>query len=150
MASAQEIQHPHAAGLQSSKACLLELVRHHLQIKNPAQLSPALKTEMETPLEEFQDAMQSYWKFRPDAFTNVYDIQINTIFMSTRLQNYHSPRSPMDSLVHELTHFVQVHDLNGGSGDEDILEGEAIQVQTWFRDNLAGHIINGVYQGPCK
>lgn len=144
-----------AANLIESKECLLQIVRskmlapNHLTSPSLAP-SPQVKLESEITLKEFQDAMEIWWKFRPDVFTNVYFAAENTVFLSNNVNYYNSPRTPFDSLVHELAHFVQAQDLGGASFDEDALESEAVGIQTWFRENRGQYIQNQKYSGPCQ
>lgn len=137
-----------AQNLQADKECLLKIVRQKMNSdkQNP---SPLLRVESETPFKEYQDAMEVWWKFRPEVFVNVFDAPKNTIYLTNNKNWYKAPRTPVDSLVHELTHYVQSIDLDKGGGDPDQLEIEAIQVQDWFRTNYGQYIQDEKYQGPC-
>lgn len=133
--------------LLSQKECLLVIARQQMHsLKNTP--APDLKIESETPLIEFQDAMAEHWHFRPDFFLNVFAVQKNTIYLMNKKASYKSPRTPYDSLVHELVHFVQQADF-GGTGDEDYMENEAVRIQTWFRETYGQHVQNEKYKGPC-
>lgn len=145
---AQESEYWNAQNLHADMNCLLQITRK--QMGSTQTSIPKLKVESETPLTEFQDAMEKWWNFRPDVFLNVYDANTNTIYLMNKKTSYKHPRTAVDSLVHELTHFVQYQDQGGASGDQDILEGEAIRVQTWFRENRGDRIQNEKYQGPCE
>lgn len=138
-----------AENLQADKECLLQIVRAKMGVtkKTPA---PRVRLESTTPFNEYQDAMEKWWGLRPDVFVNVYDAPNNTIYLTNNMKWYKSPRTPVDSLVHELTHFVQVQDQNGASGDEDLLEADAVKVQTWFRETHSQFIGDEKYQGACQ
>jgi hypothetical protein len=112
--------------------------------------APEIKIESETPLRVFQDAMEKYWGVRPEVLVNVYDLTTNTVYLMNKKTSFQSPRTPVDSLVHELVHFVQVQDEGQTSGDGDDLESEAIRIQTWFRENRGAFIQNEKYRGDCQ
>ncbi|WP_413568773.1 hypothetical protein ACLWBD_14860 [Bdellovibrio sp. HCB117] len=145
---AQNTEYWDADKLQDNKECLLKVVRNRMKSTKTGTVN--LKIESQTELIVFQDAMEKWWGLRPDFFLNVYDGNTNTIYLMNKRSSYKHPRTPVDSLVHELTHYVQVIDQGGGSGDGDLLEGEAVQVQSWFRETR-GHLIqNDKYEGPCE
>lgn len=135
--------------LHENLNCLLKVTRKKMGSAS-VSAAPQLKVESETPLSEFQDAMEKFWRFRPDFFLNVYDVNTNTIYLMNKKNSYKAPRTPVDSLVHELAHFVQVKDRGHGMEDGDALESEAVQVQTWFRENRGNFISEEKYQGPCE
>jgi hypothetical protein len=80
----------------------------------------------------------------------VHDAGANKIYLLNNLKWYALPRTPVDSLAHELTHFVQIRDLNQSGNDEDQLEIDAVKVQDWFRTNYGKYIVHQEYHGPCK
>ncbi|MNK51243.1 hypothetical protein D3C87_701410 [compost metagenome] len=138
-----------AEKLHESEQCLLQLVRTKMKVKTPADMFPRIRFETEVPFDEYQDAIEKWWGVRPEFFNNTYDVPNNTIYVTNNMRWYKSPRTPMDSLVHELAHFVQVRDLKIGDGDADHLEAQAIEVQTWFRENRAQFIRDQKYEGDC-
>jgi hypothetical protein len=142
-------EHWNTENLKGESACLLQIVRNKMS-SSKVSSPPRLKTEMETPLSEFQEAMGKYWGFRPEFFLNVYDFNTNSIYLMTQKKTYKHPRTAVDSLVHELVHFVQYKDQGQTQDEMDFLESEAIAIQTWFRDNLSKYIIDEKYQGPCN
>lgn len=138
--------------LHRREDCLLQLVRSKMKSTADSQ-APSLRLESETPLIEFQDAIELAWGSRPDRFGNVFVPQKNTIYLLNRLDAYRSPRTPVDSLVHELVHFVQVMDRNGGQFlglDQDQLEVEAVAIQTWFRETHPVDELAQDYLGECR
>lgn len=101
---------------------------------NPLIPMPELKLGGETPLNIFQDAIETQWGFRPEKFSNAFSVKSNTIFILDEANYYQRNNRCMDdSLVHELVHYVQVKYLNWDLND-DSLEWDAIDVQTEFRN----------------
>ena len=148
-AAAQTPDFWNEAGLQESRECLLQIVRAQVY-SDKATPAPALKLESSTPLADFQASMETWWEFKPDFFVNVYNADENTVYLTNQRARYKSPRTPVDSLVHELTHFVQSKDKGAHKGDnEEYYEEQAVRVQTWFRENRGQYIVNESYQGPC-
>lgn len=135
--------------LRANSSCLLSIVRSKMNSTKTSAL-PELKFSSSTSLEEFQAAIEQWWGFRPEKFVNVYDANTNTLYLNNNKASYKNSRTPVDSLVHELVHFVQSKDFNASHEDGEYLEDQAVQVQTWFRDNYGLHIQNEDYQGPCK
>ena len=144
-----DADHWDAKSLHESKKCLLQIVRQQMYSKKTSE-PPVLKVESETPLVEFQDAVEKAWSWRPDHFLNVFVAKEKTIFLMSQRVSYKAPRTAFDSLVHELVHFVQHADFEGSTGDEDYMEQQAVNVQTWFRENRGSMIIDEKYQGPCE
>lgn len=138
-----------AENLLNDQECLLKVVRTKMKSLKSSP-APTLKLESHTSLVEFQDAIEKLWGFRPSAFVNVFDANSNTIFLSNTKSRYKHPRTPVDSLVHELVHFVQVKDQGAGKEDDEYLENQAVQIQTWFRENNGRFIIDESYRGPCE
>lgn len=139
-----------ADNLNNEQECLLKIVRTKMKSTNTSA-GPTFKAESTTSLNEFQDAMEKWWGFRPSAYVNVYDANTNTIYLSNTKARYKHPRTPVDSLVHELTHFVQSKDFGAGKdSDEEYLENQAVQVQTWFRETHGSFIQDESYRGPCE
>lgn len=144
-----DAEHWDAKDLHASKECLLKVVRNQMYSKKQS-VGPQLKVESETPLSEFQDSVEKSWSWRPENFLNVFVAKDNTIFLMSKRSSYKAPRTAVDSLVHELVHFVQHADFDGATGDEDYMEQQAVNVQTWFRENRGALIIDEKYQGPCE
>jgi hypothetical protein len=125
--------------LTYSTECVLKAILKHkgLEFRPEIEL-PGLKLGSQSSLKEFQDAMEPQWKMRPDYFTNAYAVHLNQIFLMDDLAYYQrTNRFVDDSLAHELQHYVQVK-YRGWSldGADDSLELDAINVQTWFRDEF--------------
>jgi hypothetical protein len=127
------------AELKYSPECILQAVakEKHIALRNDVALPPIF-VESKTPLKQFQDAIEPQWHLRPEAFSNAYIIARNEIYLIDEADYYaRNDRFIDDSLAHELTHYLQVvyQHFDLGSGDES-LEGDAIYVQTWFRDEF--------------
>jgi hypothetical protein len=92
--------------------------------------------ESTTPLKAFQDAIEPQWGFRPKEFTSAYVLNRNEIYLLDNAKYYHSQhRCIDDTLAHELTHYVQFKYQHADLNDE-FLESEAIDIQTWFREKF--------------
>lgn len=97
---------------------------------------PQFFYESSTPLIQFQDAIEKQWGFRPDVFTNAFVAERNEIYILDDAEYYKKAERCMDdSVAHELTHYVQVKYQKFDLNDES-LEMDAIDVQTWFRENF--------------
>ena len=107
---------------------------------------PALFLQDKTPLKQFQDAVEPQWKMRPDMFLNVYVADQNAVYVMNEAGYYAKlGRFVDDSIAHELVHYVQVKYKGIRIEDfDDSLEGEAIEVQTEFRER---YMKTGV--SPC-
>ena len=106
------------------------------QIKNNLIPMPAIYYKSQTPLKQFQDAIQKQWGMRPDVFTNAFAVANNEIYILDDAGYYEEHKRCMDdSLVHELVHYVQVKYLNWDINDES-LEWDAIEIQTEFREEF--------------
>lgn len=97
---------------------------------------PPLFLEDKTPLGQFQDAVAPQWNMRPDVFLNVYIAARNEIYVLNQAEYYEKVgRFVDDSIAHELVHYVQVRYSNIPIEQfDDSMEGEAISVQTDFRE----------------
>jgi hypothetical protein len=102
----------------------------------PDAAMPPLYLEDKTPLKQFQDAVEPQWQMRPDRFLNVYVSERNEIYVLNEAEYYQRVgRFVDDSIAHELTHYVQVKYKGIRIEDfDDSMEGEAISVQTEFRE----------------
>lgn len=131
-------------------ACILQLTMAELNVTPRAEIPvPRLRLESETPLSEFQDAVEVGWHFRPDVFMNVYTPASNQIFLMTAPGSYRNGRSIYDSLAHEYTHFIQVKYRNtplDQFGDAE--EAQAVDVQTAFRQKYGALIVDGEFACP--
>jgi hypothetical protein len=106
------------------------------QVFNPRLDLPQLFVESLTPLKQFQDAIEPQWGFRPDVFTNAFADLRNEIYIIDEADYYRRNQRCMDdSVAHELTHYVQSKYQKFDLNDES-LEWDAIEVQTWFRENF--------------
>lgn len=125
------------AKLQFTTEAILKqvLLKKNLQFK-PEIPMPVLNLQSKTPIKKFQDAIEPQWGFRPEAFTNAFIILKNEIYLMDDAAYYKKMKRCIDdSMAHELTHYVQVKYQNYDISD-DSLEMEAIDVQTWFRENF--------------
>lgn len=109
------------------------LEHKNLELK-PEIPMPAVVVASKAKLKDFQDDVEPQWNMRPDAITNVFVVHLNKIYLSDD-QSYYDKvgRCMDDSLAHELTHYIQVK-YRGWSLDDDSLEWDAIDTQTWFRE----------------
>lgn len=118
--------------------CITSIVAEKMNIRlRPEIKLPTLKVEGDVKLSEFQDAAEKSWGMRPDAFLNMYQPEKNQVFLMANANYYLSRgRSIFDSLAHEIVHVMQVlyqaADFTTDSSDH--YEGEAVRIQTWFRD----------------
>ncbi len=97
---------------------------------------PTFHFESQTPLKQFQDAIEKQWGFRPDVFTNAYAVDSNQIYIFDDEAYYRRHKRCMDdSVVHELVHFVQVK-YQGWDLADDSVEWDAIEHQTTFRNEF--------------
>lgn len=111
------------------------LLKKNLVLK-PDVPKPAIFVESQSSLQQFQDAIAPQWGFRPDAFTNAFVDKKNEIYLLDEADYYtKNERCIDDSLAHELTHYVQSK-YQGFDLNDDSLEWEAIDVQTWFRQTF--------------
>ncbi len=95
---------------------------------------PEIKYASRSTLKEFQDDIEPQWGIRPDVITNAYVVQKNIIYLLDDQSYYEKNQRCMDdSLAHELTHYVQSK-YKGWDLNDDSLEMDAIDVQTWFRE----------------
>lgn len=136
--------------LRAAAPCIFLLVLQLMKKEAPADFElPRLRLEHETPLVDFQDAVEPGWGMRPDAFTNVYTPASHQIFLLTEKRFYRAPRTAYDSLAHELTHTVQVKILGiplEWFGDSE--EGQAVDVQTRFREQYGFLISENGFRCP--
>lgn len=118
--------------------CVLEAVAFAMNVRlDPAKPLPAIRLETQTPISEFADAVEPQWGSRPEVFTNAYSPSTEKIFLIEDAKYYEKfGRDIADSLAHEYAHYVQVRYKGLRLEDfSDAEEGEAVSVQTWFRDN---------------
>ncbi|MDD5628148.1 MAG: hypothetical protein PHU21_03725, partial [Elusimicrobia bacterium] len=97
---------------------------------------PPLYLQDKTPLKQFQDAVEPQWQMRPEMFLNVYVAARNEIYVLNEAEYYQRVgRFVDDSIAHELVHYVQVmYKKIPIEQFDDGMEGEAISVQTEFRE----------------
>jgi hypothetical protein len=127
-----------AMPLKYSTECILQAVamKKHISLR-PEIAVPPVFVESKVPLKQFQDAIEPQWHLRPDSFLNAYIFARNEIYLLDDLEYYQKhERYIDDSLAHELTHYVQVMYQHADLNEDDSLEGEAIDVQTWFREEF--------------
>lgn len=134
--------------LVHSTECVLKAILAHKNLAFRPEIEiPKVILESRSSLKDFQDAVEPQWKMRPDYFTNVYVTGRNEIFLMDRLDYYQrTGRFVDDSLAHELMHYVQVK-YRGWEldGSDDSLELDAVNVQSWFRDEFMK-----TGKSPCK
>jgi len=126
-----------AKNIVQSRDCILAIVADYMKVTLKSEVAlPRVRTQSDTSLKEFQDSIEVFWKFRPDVFTNVYNPIHNEIFIMTERAYYQKhKRSVFDSVAHELVHYVQKEYKGVDFTQEDeSVEFQAIEVQTWFRD----------------
>jgi hypothetical protein len=114
---------------------ILEEVAQRMRVTlRPDVPLPAIFVESTTPLRQFQDAMQTQWRFRPPVVSNTYAIERNEIYLSDDASFYlRLKRTLDDSLAHELVHYIQAKYLNEDLST-DGCEVQAVEVQRWFRE----------------
>lgn len=118
-----------------------EFIQQHVLVsKNKTLRSdierPKIFYASRTPLRQFQDAIEPQWGFRPEVITNAYVVANNEIYLLDEASYYKkNKRCIDDSLVHELTHYVQAKYQNFDMNDES-LEWEAIDIQNQFREKF--------------
>lgn len=90
-------------------------------------------------LATYQKEFQVMQGFIPDVFLNYFNNLTEKIYLYTSWDRYLGERTPLDSLAHEFTHYFQFIE-SGRDPDlqkndyNDMLETEAVRVQTAFRD----------------
>lgn len=99
---------------------------------------PLIRYERDTPLREFQDAVEAQDPGnRPARFSNFYSVALDRIYLIDEAGYYaRLKRSIDDSLAHEYVHYLQVRFLGYQIEDlrSDDAEGTAVSYQTWYRD----------------
>lgn len=127
--------------VQKSRDCIFQIVAKKMNVQiNPAKKRAALKLQGTTSLKEFQNAMEKFWGWRPDAFMNAFNPVTNEIYLHTIARHYLSNgRSIYDSLAHEYAHYIQLNYL-GRDLEDEYNENEAVDVQTWFRETYSTSI----------
>ncbi|MBI5202176.1 MAG: hypothetical protein HY925_11360 [Elusimicrobia bacterium] len=122
-----------------STQCVLDGVLAIMEKRfDPGQPLPRVYFEENTPLAQFQDAVQPQWGVRPDVFLNAYAAARNEIYLINDAEYYErTKRWVDDSLAHELAHYVQVRYKNIPIEQfDDSMEHEAVSVQTEFREKF--------------
>jgi hypothetical protein len=125
--------------LRIAPECILRAVAERMGKPWPADLAaPPVRFESETPLKDFQDAVEKQWGSRPPVLSNVFAEKSYQIFLIDDAGYYERLRRTIDdSLAHEYAHVVQVK-LQGAKLAEgaESLESDAVGVQTWFRETF--------------
>ena len=120
------------------EACIMRLAAKKLRLELREEVpAPPVRYGSETPLKEFQDAIEPQWGLRPDFVLNAYVFALNRIYILDEKEYYDKMgRFVDDSIFHEFVHYFQVQyrgdTFDGYNGE--YLESEAIDYQTWFRD----------------
>lgn len=117
VASASPFVTPAEAGVRSAAParprlhplCILRAVAWRMRFElDDAVPVPRVRYESETPLAEFEDAVEPQWGFRPGAFLNAYIVETNEIFILDDAAYYRKfGRFLDDSLAHEYAHYFQ-------------------------------------------
>lgn len=101
---------------------------------------PLIRLERETPLREFQDAVEAQDPGnRPARFSNFYSVAQDRIYLIDEAAYYaRLKRSIDDSLAHEYVHYLQVRFLGYEIEHlrSDDAEGMAVGYQTWYREEF--------------
>ena len=114
---------------------LKQILKHKDLAYKPEIPFPDLFFASKTQTEIFQEDIFPQWGFKPDFITNVYVAHSNHIYISDDQSYYDEMKRCMDdSLAHELTHYIQ-YKYRGWDLNDDSLEWDAIDTQTWFREN---------------
>jgi len=126
--------------LQEDPREILESVARQMNVTLRAdEPLPKIYLESATSLEQFQDAVEQQWNFRPPRFANVYAVTNNEIYLTDDPGYYRRVRRTLDeSLAHEFAHYLQVRYFAANLSDETC-ETEAVAVQMAFRLAQAGH-----------
>ena len=113
-----------------------KMLEYKKQEFNPNIPMPKVFVESQTPIKQFQDAIETQWGQRPNIFTNAYAVKNNEIYLLDDAGYYSRLKRCMDdSLAHEYVHFIQAKYQNFDLNDE-FLEMEAIEHQTRFREEF--------------
>ena len=125
--------------IKEKNQCTFLAIGKHLNVKDLEKIQlPVVRYSGEMTIKEFQDEIEGFWKMRPDVFLNAYNALTNKIYLATDESRYKLPRTQLDSLAHEYTHFFQFlksgKDLARIIEDDEFNESQAVSVQTWFRD----------------
>lgn len=113
-----------------------QILSYKNKTKIPQIALPRVYFASQTPLKQFQDAVESQWGQRPKVISNVFVYMKNEIYLADDKKYYDEQKRCIDdSLAHELTHFYQYqyqkYDLN-----DEFLEFDAVEVQNWFREKF--------------
>lgn len=140
-----------SAPILKNSDCILEVLAKKMKITLDANKArPAIKPQDKITLEEYQDAVEKFWGWRPSAIVNVYNPVTNQIFLNTTVEFYlPRGRTIFDSLAHEYVHFLQLNYL-GRDPDDSYNEDEAVEVQTWFRETFSSQFKGLDFQCPEK
>lgn len=134
-AFAQEGKPPRT--LRFEPRCILDTVMKRKNLApRPAVPFPAIFFASQIPVEQFDDAVEPQWGFRPGQVLNAYIARLNEVYLVDDAEYYDKTgRFVDDSLAHELVHYLQVTYQNADLADES-LEPEAVDIQTWFRETF--------------
>lgn len=127
------------ARLKHPQACILKTVAGYLgKTLRPEVPLPEVRFAGETSLAEFEDSVEGQWEGVQRHITNVYSVRRNRIhLLDEGLYYQRLNRAIDDSLAHEYAHYVQHRYGAYGDGQfDDSAEMQAIDVQTWFRDEF--------------
>lgn len=124
------------AQFKHSHEFILKAVAEKMRVDLRSEIvPPKVFLQSQTPLRQFQDAIEPQWGFRPDAFVNAYVIARNEIYLTDDLDFYQKmERFVDDSLAHEFAHFIQVKYKNYDLNNDWAAESEAVDIQKWFRE----------------
>jgi hypothetical protein len=131
--------------IKEKSQCTLHAVAKKMNMENfPKNDSPEIIYSAESSLSDFQNDIERFWNMRPDVFLNVYNALSNKIFLATDESRYTPPRTQLDSLAHEYTHFFQFLEskksLTSLLENDEYNESQAVDVQNWFRETNPCHL----------
>lgn len=134
----ERVARPEPVRLRFDPRFVLEVVAQRMQVTlRPEVPLPTIFVESNTPLAQFQNAMQAQWRFRPPLVSNAYAIASNEIYLSDGAPFYHRLKRTLDdSLAHELVHYIQSEYFNEDLST-DACELQAAEIQHWFRAEYA-------------
>ena len=91
--------------LQQDPREILEAVARQMNVTlRSDEPLPQIHLESTAPLEQFQDAVESQWNFRPPRFANVYAVASNEIYLTDDPGYYRRVRRTLDESLAQAMH----------------------------------------------
>lgn len=119
----------------ATKVIMERILTYKNLIFDPLKPIPEIRYSSETELIDFQNDIEPQWGFKPNVITNAFIWKQNRIYLLDDSKYYESTsRCIDDSLAHELTHFIQ-YAYRGWDLNDESLEWDAVDTQTWYREN---------------